>query len=84
MMYRFGNCVLDAETFELRRNGAAVEIEPQVFGVLKHLIENRRTDNEAPAVIRTTGAFLLLEVSVSDLVPGERIEHSGARRPDRR
>jgi len=41
MIYRFGNCVLDTETFELRRNGTTVEVEPQVFGVLRYLIENR-------------------------------------------
>lgn len=41
MIYRFGAFNLDSEMFELHRNGEAVAIEPQVFNVLVHLIENR-------------------------------------------
>lgn len=41
MIYRFGEYEIDAATFELRRNGEHVPIEPQVFSVLVHLIENR-------------------------------------------
>jgi pimeloyl-ACP methyl ester carboxylesterase/DNA-binding winged helix-turn-helix (wHTH) protein len=38
---RFGDCELDLDRLELRRAGAAVPIEPQVFDVLAHLVRNR-------------------------------------------
>jgi TolB-like protein len=40
MIYRFGDYFLDAARFELSENGKAVAIEPQVFSLLLHLIEN--------------------------------------------
>lgn len=42
MMYRFGNCTLDTEKLELRRDGEVQPIEPQVFSLLVHLIEHRK------------------------------------------
>ena len=41
MVLRFGSCELDLDVFELRREGASVPVEPQVFDVLRHLIEHR-------------------------------------------
>lgn len=41
MIYRFGLCEIDIERLELRVDGALQAIEPQVFSLLKHLIENR-------------------------------------------
>jgi len=41
MLYRFGDFELDRSTVELRRNGTAVPIEPQVFALLALLAENR-------------------------------------------
>lgn len=41
MIYRFGDFELDARTMELRREGAAVPVEPQVFALLLLLVENR-------------------------------------------
>ncbi|MEM9839664.1 MAG: winged helix-turn-helix domain-containing protein [Pseudomonadota bacterium] len=41
MRYVFGSFELDTATLELRREGELVEIEPQVFQLLAHLIENR-------------------------------------------
>jgi pimeloyl-ACP methyl ester carboxylesterase/DNA-binding winged helix-turn-helix (wHTH) protein len=40
-VYRFGDCELDPPRFELRRAGAAVHVEPQVFDVLLYLVRNR-------------------------------------------
>jgi DNA-binding winged helix-turn-helix (wHTH) protein/pimeloyl-ACP methyl ester carboxylesterase len=40
-IYRFGAFTLNTQTYELCRNGEAILIEPQVFSVLAHLIENR-------------------------------------------
>lgn len=39
--YRFADCELDLERFELRRAGRAVHVEPQVFGVLSYLATHR-------------------------------------------
>src|SRR5215471_20549679 len=41
MVYYFGECILDAERYELQRAGAVVAIEPKVFQVLVYLIEHR-------------------------------------------
>ena len=41
MIYRFGDAVLNEDTFELERNGAAVPVEPQVMDLLIHLVRNR-------------------------------------------
>jgi len=38
---RFGDCELSAERIELRRAGAIVDIEPQVFDVLAYLLRHR-------------------------------------------
>ena len=50
---QFSDCVLDLERLELRRAGSPVEIEPQVFEVLAHLIRNQD---------RVVGADELFEV----------------------
>ncbi|MEE8334605.1 MAG: winged helix-turn-helix domain-containing protein [Alphaproteobacteria bacterium] len=41
MIYRFAEFALDTELYELRRGGEPVAVEPQVFSLLLHLIENR-------------------------------------------
>lgn len=41
MIYVFGNCKLDAGRLELYRDGEAQAVEPQVFSLLVHLIDNR-------------------------------------------
>jgi DNA-binding winged helix-turn-helix (wHTH) protein/alpha-beta hydrolase superfamily lysophospholipase len=40
MAYVFADCELDCERRELRRSGARVHLEPQVFDVLVHLVRN--------------------------------------------
>ena len=37
---RFADCELDAARFELRRGGAPVAVEPQVFELIVHLARN--------------------------------------------
>jgi TolB-like protein len=39
--YAFGTCVLDAQRRELRRNGAVLPVEPQIFDLLHYLLRNR-------------------------------------------
>lgn len=41
MIYEFADCRIDTERLELTRDGAARALEPQVFAVLVHLVENR-------------------------------------------
>src|SRR3954447_4908439 len=41
MIYAFGDCELDDRRLELRRAGEACRLEPQVFGVLLHLVRHR-------------------------------------------
>jgi DNA-binding winged helix-turn-helix (wHTH) protein len=41
VIYQFGNCILDTARRELRQGGGLVAVEPQVFDVLKFLIEAR-------------------------------------------
>lgn len=41
MSYTFGDCELDIERFELRRDGTLQSVEPQVFDVLAYLVANR-------------------------------------------
>jgi DNA-binding winged helix-turn-helix (wHTH) protein/pimeloyl-ACP methyl ester carboxylesterase len=41
MAYVFADCELDCERRELRRDGTAVHLEPQVFDVLVQLVTNR-------------------------------------------
>lgn len=41
MIYHFGDFELDTDRFELRHDGSPCAIEPQVFDLLRHLIEAR-------------------------------------------
>lgn len=41
MIYRFASCEIDTSKFEVRRDGARVAVEPQVFDLLLLLVENR-------------------------------------------
>lgn len=41
MIYSFGDYELDTALFELRRDGVPCSVEPQVFDLLRFLVENR-------------------------------------------
>lgn len=41
MIYRFGIFELDSSVFELRKSGMPTSVEPQVFNLLRFLIDNR-------------------------------------------
>jgi TolB-like protein/tetratricopeptide (TPR) repeat protein len=41
VIFRFADCLLDTERRELRRGGVLCALEPQVFDVLEHLVNNR-------------------------------------------
>jgi len=40
MIYAFADCELDTQLIELRRGGAPVPVEPQVFEVLRYFVEH--------------------------------------------
>ena len=41
MIYRFDEFEIDTRNFQLRKNGAAVEVEPKAFNLLCYLVVNR-------------------------------------------
>ncbi|MGB7010042.1 MAG: winged helix-turn-helix domain-containing protein, partial [Pseudolabrys sp.] len=41
MLFLFEDFALDCERRELRAGGATIPVEPQVFDILVHLVENR-------------------------------------------
>jgi DNA-binding winged helix-turn-helix (wHTH) protein/tetratricopeptide (TPR) repeat protein len=41
VIYNFADCELDTTRFELRRDGTVTPVEPQVFDLLRYLVENR-------------------------------------------
>jgi TolB-like protein/Flp pilus assembly protein TadD len=41
LLVRFGNCELDTNRREFRRDGEPIPLEPQVFDLLVYLVENR-------------------------------------------
>jgi len=41
LLYIFDNCVLDPDRRELRKNAAAIAMEPQAFDLLLHLVRHR-------------------------------------------
>jgi TolB-like protein len=41
MIFSFGNCEIDVERREIRRANATIHVEPQVFDLLVHLVQNR-------------------------------------------
>ncbi len=40
VIYAFGDCEIDSDRYDLRRGGARVPVEPQVFDVLCYLVEH--------------------------------------------
>jgi DNA-binding winged helix-turn-helix (wHTH) protein len=49
VVWHFDDFVLDVPQYELRRNGVAIRMEPQVFDVMTHLVNNHQrlvTKNE--------------------------------------
>jgi DNA-binding winged helix-turn-helix (wHTH) protein len=75
VIYRFENFELDSDAYQLRRDGATVEVEPQVFGVLWHLVAHAgrlaTKDDLLAAVWGTT--------FVSDAALTTRIKRRGRR-----
>ena len=40
MKYQFGTCEIDVDTHQLVVNGVSIAVEPRVFELLRHIVEN--------------------------------------------
>jgi predicted ATPase/DNA-binding winged helix-turn-helix (wHTH) protein len=73
MRYRFEDYVLDDDTFELRRNGEPVSVEPKVFDVLRHLVENHdRVVEKAELLDEVWGDQFVAESTLSTRIKQAR------------
>jgi DNA-binding winged helix-turn-helix (wHTH) protein len=68
MIYRFGEFTLEPLTYDLQCNDEPIPVEPQVFSVLHHLIENRD---------RVVSKDELIEIVWADRIVSEATLSSG-------
>lgn len=73
MIYRFGQCELDSDRLELRRDGELQSVEPQVFSLLVHLIENReRVVTKDDLIAAVWGGRIVSEATLSSRINAAR------------
>jgi DNA-binding winged helix-turn-helix (wHTH) protein len=73
MIFSFGAYQLDTATAELRCRGAAVPVEPQVFAVLRLLIEERdRLVSKDELVERVWGGRIVSDAAVASRIKSAR------------
>lgn len=73
VVYRFGSYVLNANEFELSCDGRAVPVEPQVFLVLKFLLENRaRMVSKDELLLAVWGDAFVSETTLSSRIMAAR------------
>ena len=73
MAYRIGILLVDPETHEVRRNGALVPVEPQVFDLLVLLIANRqRSLTKDEIVERVWGGRVISDATLNSRVRSAR------------
>ena len=82
MRYRFDDCLLDVDRRELRRGGALVAVEPQVFDLVLYLVQNRGHVVSKDKIINAVWGYSgfdpnLVEVHVSSL--RRKLERHGPR-----
>ncbi|MGH9134362.1 MAG: alpha/beta fold hydrolase [Ilumatobacteraceae bacterium] len=72
-VYAFGECELDELTFELRRNGSVVHVEPQVLDVLRYLIAHRdRVVTKSELLDNVWGGRLVTESALTSRLKAVR------------
>jgi TolB-like protein len=73
MITRFDDFELDTAQFELRRNGEAVAIEPQVFALLRLLVENHdRVVTKEEIIARVWDGRFVSDSAVSSRIKSAR------------
>jgi adenylate cyclase len=73
LLYLFEDYVLDTERRELRRDGAAVAVEPRVFDLLAYVIENRqRVVSRDDLVARIWDGRIVSESAIASCINGVR------------
>lgn len=74
MIFRFGTHELDVNRFELRKNGHAIAVEPQVFSIIQLLIENRdRMVTKSELVDAIWNGRVVSESAISSRVRSARL-----------
>ena len=73
MIYRFDQYSLDPQCYELRRGEEVVKVEPQVFGLLAHLIENReRVVSKDDLIDAVWGGRIVSDATISSRISAAR------------
>ena len=73
MIYAFGDCELDTDRFELRRDGVRHHVEPQVFDVLVYLVEHReRVVSREELLAQVWGTSYVSEATLSSRLMAAR------------
>ncbi|MEX0349358.1 MAG: winged helix-turn-helix domain-containing tetratricopeptide repeat protein [Paracoccaceae bacterium] len=74
MKYRFGRFLFDTETFELSEDGKLIALEPQVFSIIRLLIENRhRMVSKSEMMDVVWGGRIVSEGAVSSRIRSARL-----------
>jgi adenylate cyclase len=73
MVYRFENFELDMDRFELRQNGSAVPVEPQVLALLALLVSNKdRVVSKDELIEKVWNGRIISESAISSRVKKAR------------
>lgn len=73
MLYRFDDIELDTDRFELRKGGAVLPVEPQVFSLIELLVSNHhRLVSKDEINLRIWGGRVVSEAAVSSRIRSAR------------
>jgi TolB-like protein len=73
MIHAFGACELDTDKVELRVNGAVAAIEPQVFQLLRFLVENRdRLVSKDEIIEKVWGGRIVSDAAITSRIKSAR------------
>ena len=73
MIYRFCSCELDTDRLELRRDGSVQAVEPQVFSLLVHLIQNsERVVSKDDLIDTVWGGRIVSDATLSSRINAAR------------
>jgi DNA-binding winged helix-turn-helix (wHTH) protein len=73
MRYAFANCLLDTESYQFRRDGTPVPLEPQVFDLLRYLAEHAGQVVTKDQLIDTIwGGRIVSEAAISARISAAR------------